>query len=82
MGRGLYVRNLEGDFHLALNNRVIRRISIIGDGGWGTTLAIYLAARNTLSRFGGLSRKISLKAPNPAKIKSFCPALKSLHKYG
>ena len=41
MGRGLYVRNMAGDLHLAL----IKNISIIGDGAWGTTLGIHLARK-------------------------------------
>ena len=30
---------------MALNNVVIKKISIIGDGGWGTTLAIHLSRK-------------------------------------
>jgi len=43
MGCGLHVGNLAGDFLLALKK--LQRISIIGDGGWGTTLAIHLARK-------------------------------------
>ena len=67
---------------MALNNILIKRISIIGDGAWGTTLALHLSRQEiSCDTLGGVSRRILPKSLKCAKIKNSCPDLKSLHKY-
>ncbi len=43
MGRGLLLGNPAGEIHLEMNMSKKINISVIGDGAWGTTLAILLA---------------------------------------
>ena len=76
MGCCVYVRNLAGDFHLALKSRVIKRISIIGDGGWGTTLAIHLAHNKyPVTLWGAFADNIA-QSDKSRENKKFLPGIK------
>jgi glycerol-3-phosphate dehydrogenase (NAD(P)+) len=67
---------LEGDFHLALNSHVIKRISIIGDGGWGTTLAIHLTRQKyPVTLWGAFAENIAQSAKS-RENKKFLPGIK------
>ena len=76
MGRGLYVRDLEGDLHLALKHPVIKSVSIIGDGGWGTTLAVHLARKKyPVTLWGAFAENVAQSA-KLRENKKFLPGIK------
>lgn len=74
MGGGVHVRDLAGDIHLALNK--IKKISIIGDGGWGTTLAIHLSRRKfPVTLWGAFPENIA-QCAKTRENKKFLPGFK------
>jgi len=61
---------------LALNNVNIKRISIIGDGGWGTTLAIHLSRKKyPVTLWGAFPENIAQSAKS-RENKKFLPGIK------
>jgi glycerol-3-phosphate dehydrogenase (NAD(P)+) len=61
---------------LALNKGVIKRISIIGDGGWGTTLAIHLARQKyPVTLWGAFPDNIA-QSTKSRENKKFLPGVK------
>ena len=61
---------------MALNNRVIKTISIIGDGGWGTTLAIHLSRKKyPVTLWGAFEENIAQSAKS-RENKKFLPGIK------
>src|SRR5690348_7111348 len=75
MGRGLYVRNLAGEIHLALG-KDLKRISVIGDGGWGTTLAVYLSRKKYPVTLWGVSSENIAQCAKTRENKKFLPGVK------
>jgi glycerol-3-phosphate dehydrogenase (NAD(P)+) len=67
---------MEGDLHLALNRPVIKRISIIGDGGWGTTLAIHLSRKNYPVMLWGAFPENIARSAKSRENKKFLPGVK------
>jgi glycerol-3-phosphate dehydrogenase (NAD(P)+) len=67
---------LEGDLHLALKRVIIKKISIIGDGGWGTTLAVHLARKKyPVTLWGAFPENIAQIAKS-RENKRFLPGIK------
>ena len=61
---------------MALNNLVIKKITVIGDGGWGTTLAIYLAKKKySVTLWGAFPENIALTAKS-RENRRFLPGIK------
>ncbi len=61
---------------MALNTLIIKRISIIGDGGWGTTLAIYLSRQKyPVTLWGAFAENIAQSAKSHEN-KKFLPGVK------
>ncbi len=61
---------------MALNSLVIKRISIIGDGGWGTTLAIYLTRQKyPVTLWGAFAENIA-QSTKLHENKKFLPGIK------
>ncbi len=61
---------------MALNSLVIKRISIIGDGGWGTTLAIYLSRQKyPVTLWGAFAENIA-QSKKSRENKKFLPGIK------
>lgn len=61
---------------MALKNAVIKRISVIGDGGWGTTLAIHLAAKKyPVTLWGAFPENVAQTAKT-RENKKFLPGFK------
>jgi len=61
---------------LALNSVVIKRIGIIGDGGWGTTLAIYLARQKYSVMLWGAFPENIAQSIKSRENKKFLPGIK------
>jgi glycerol-3-phosphate dehydrogenase (NAD(P)+) len=61
---------------LALKGRVIHSISIIGDGGWGTTLAIYLAGKKYPVTLWGAFPENIVQSTKSRENKRFLPGIK------
>lgn len=64
---------------MALNNIVIKRITIIGDGGWGTTLAIYLARKKYPVTLWGAFPENVAQSIKYRENKKFLPGFKIPH---
>lgn len=61
---------------MALNSVVIRKISIIGDGGWGTTLAIHLSRQKyPVTLWGAFPDNIA-QSTKSRENKKFLPGIK------
>ena len=61
---------------MALNSPVIKRISIIGDGGWGTTLAIHLSRQKyPVTLWGAFAENIA-QSKRSRENKKFLPGIK------
>ena len=61
---------------MALKKGIIHSISIIGDGGWGTTLAIYLAGKKyPVTLWGAFSENI-VQSTKSRENKKFLPGIK------
>jgi glycerol-3-phosphate dehydrogenase (NAD(P)+) len=61
---------------LALKGDAIHRISIIGDGGWGTTLAIYLAGKKYPVTLWGAFPENIVQSAKSRENKEFLPGIK------
>ena len=61
---------------MALNSVVIKRIGIIGDGGWGTTLAIYLARQKYPVMLWGAFPENIAQSIKSRENKKFLPGIK------
>jgi len=61
---------------LALKSVVIKRISIIGDGGWGTTLAIHLARKKYPVTLWGAFEENVAQVNKSRENKKFLPGIK------
>ena len=64
---------------MALNRNTIHRISIIGDGGWGTTLAIYLAGKQYPATLWGAFAENIAQSTKSRENKKFLPGIKIPH---
>ena len=61
---------------MALKYPAIKRISIIGDGGWGTTLAIHLARKKYPVTLWGVSSENIAQSAKFRENKKFLPGIK------
>ena len=61
---------------MALNRNIIHSISIIGDGGWGTTLAIYLAGKKYPVTLWGAFPENIVQSTKLRENKKFLPGIK------
>ena len=61
---------------MALKNRIINKISIIGDGGWGTTLAIHLARQKYPVTLWGAFPENVAQSVKSRENKKFLPGIK------
>jgi len=67
---------MAGDIHLAINKVVLKKISIIGDGAWGTTLAVHLARKKYPVTLWGAFPEYLGQIAKSYENKKFLPGIK------
>jgi len=61
---------------LALKKKVIKKVTVIGDGGWGTTLAVYLSRKKYPVTLWGVSEENIAQCIKLRENKKFLPGIK------